>query len=99
MAQETCQARLNCLRSRCFHDGAKCGAVNSASCPGVAREEMMKTKFGAFGVGVPMLLTMAALPTPRRRRKCTGLTVLNVITNYQGRRVAAAAGRLLLAPG
>ena len=43
----------------------------------------MKTKFGAFGAGVPMLLTMAALPTPRRRRKCTGLTVLNVITNYQ----------------
>jgi hypothetical protein len=44
---------------------------------------MMKTKFGAFGVAVAMLLALAGVADAETTAHCTGHTVLNVITNYQ----------------
>jgi hypothetical protein len=44
---------------------------------------MMKTRFGAFGVAVAMLLALAGTAEAETTTQCTGHTVLNVITNYQ----------------
>ncbi len=43
----------------------------------------MKTRFGAFGVALAMLLAMAGAAEAETMARCTGQTVLNVITNYQ----------------
>jgi hypothetical protein len=43
----------------------------------------MKTRFGAFGVALAMLLAMAGGAEAETTARCTGQTVLNVITNYQ----------------
>ena len=43
----------------------------------------MKTRFGAFGVAVAMLLALAGTAEAETTTQCTGDTVLNLITNYQ----------------
>src|SRR3989442_15197042 len=43
----------------------------------------MKTRFGAFGVALAMLVAMAGAAEAETTARCTGQTVLNVITNYQ----------------
>jgi len=53
----------------------------------------MKTKFGALGVAVAIMLALAGVAEAETTAECTGHTVFNAVTNYQ---TASRGGETLI---